>query len=101
MAGADLESGPMDVYPSLTYRDVEAALEFLETAFGLEPVSFDEEGAEEIRFAAVRHRDGMVMVQPELPEDLHGCGPRLRRTHQIERRRDDPIRPDRLPVPGR
>ncbi len=26
----------MDVYPSLTYRDVEAALAFLTDAFGLE-----------------------------------------------------------------
>jgi uncharacterized glyoxalase superfamily protein PhnB len=63
----------MDVYPSLTYRDVEAALAFLETAFGLEPVVFDGDGREAgIRFAAARHRHGMVMVQPELPQDLHG-----------------------------
>ena len=34
----------MDVYPSLTYRDVEAALAFLEAAFGLEPVVLDEDG---------------------------------------------------------
>jgi uncharacterized glyoxalase superfamily protein PhnB len=62
----------MDVYPSLTYRDVAAALMWLEASFGLEPLRFDEEGAEEIRLAAVRHGRGMVMVQPELPEDLHG-----------------------------
>lgn len=62
----------MDVYPSLTYRDVEAALEQLERAFGLERVIFDEPGSDKIRFAAVRHREGMVMVQPELPQDLHG-----------------------------
>ena len=62
----------MDVYPSLTYRDVAAALKWLEASFGLEPLRFDEEGAEEIRLAAVRHGRGMVMVQPELPEDLHG-----------------------------
>ena len=36
----------MDVYPSLTYRDVEAALAWLEAVFGLEPLIFDEEGAE-------------------------------------------------------
>jgi uncharacterized glyoxalase superfamily protein PhnB len=62
----------VDVYPSLTYRDVETALEWLETAFGLEPLIFDEAGAERVRFAAVGHGRGMVMVQPELPEHLHG-----------------------------
>jgi uncharacterized glyoxalase superfamily protein PhnB/mannose-6-phosphate isomerase-like protein (cupin superfamily) len=62
----------MDVYPSLTYRDVRAALAWLEAAFGLEPVTFDEDDGEEIRFAAVRHGRGMVMVQPELPQELHG-----------------------------
>ena len=62
----------MDVYPSLTYRDVEAALAWLEAVFGLEPLIFDEERAERVRFAAVRHGRGMIMVQPELPEDLHG-----------------------------
>jgi hypothetical protein len=61
----------VDVYPSLTYGDVEAALEWLETAFGPEPLIFDEAGAERVRFAAVGRGRGMVMVQPELPEDLH------------------------------
>jgi uncharacterized glyoxalase superfamily protein PhnB len=28
----------VDVYPSLTYRDVEAALGYLEAALGFEPV---------------------------------------------------------------
>jgi hypothetical protein len=37
----------MDVYPCLTYRDLEAALAFLERAFGLEPevLGSDEHGA--------------------------------------------------------
>jgi uncharacterized glyoxalase superfamily protein PhnB len=62
----------MDVYPSLTYRDVEAALGFLETAFGLEPedVGRDEQGA--IRHAALRCGAGLVLVQPDLPAELHG-----------------------------
>jgi len=49
----------MDVYPSLTYRDLEAALEFLENAFGLEPevLGTDEQGA--IRHAALRHGEGV------------------------------------------
>ncbi len=62
----------MDVYPSLTYRDLEAALEFLEKAFGLEPevLGTDEHGA--IRHAAVRHGEGLVLLQPDLPDQLHG-----------------------------
>jgi uncharacterized glyoxalase superfamily protein PhnB len=62
----------MDVYPSLTYRDLEAALEFLEKAFGLEPevLGTDEQGA--VRHAAVRHGEGLVLLQPDLPDQLHG-----------------------------
>ena len=62
----------MDVYPSLTYRDLEAALEFLEKAFGLEPevLGTDEWGA--IRHAAVGHGEGLVLLQPDLPDQLHG-----------------------------
>jgi len=45
----------MDVYPSLTYRDLEAALDFLEKGFGLQPedVGTDEHGA--IRHAVLKH----------------------------------------------
>ncbi len=62
----------MDVYPSLTYRDLEGALEFLEKAFGLEPevLATDEHGA--IRHAALRHGEGLVLLQPDLPDQLHG-----------------------------
>jgi len=62
----------MDVYPSLTYRDLEAALEFLEKAFGLVPevLGTDEHGA--IRHAAVRHGEGLVLLEPDLPDQLHG-----------------------------
>lgn len=35
----------MNAYPSLTYRDVEAALECLAAAFGLERVIFDDPDA--------------------------------------------------------
>jgi uncharacterized glyoxalase superfamily protein PhnB len=63
----------VDVYPSLTYRDVPAALAWLERSFGLEPVVMGPRGGGgEVRFAAVRSGRGMVMVQPELPGDLHG-----------------------------
>lgn len=43
----------MDVYPSLTYRDLRAAIDQLQDAFGLEPVVLEADG-EEIRAAAVR-----------------------------------------------
>jgi len=49
----------------------DAALAFLARAFGLEPVVFDA-ASTEIRFAAVRHGSGMVMVQPQLPSERHG-----------------------------
>jgi uncharacterized glyoxalase superfamily protein PhnB len=62
----------MDVYPSLTYRDVKAGLEYLQAAFGFEALIFDTGDDDRIRAAAVRHGQGMVMVQPELPADLHG-----------------------------
>jgi uncharacterized glyoxalase superfamily protein PhnB len=62
----------MDVYPALTYRDVKAALAWLETAFGLEPRIFDADGAGAINHAALLHGEGMVLVESERPEDLHG-----------------------------
>lgn len=71
----------MDVYPSLTYRDVEASLAFLEAAFGLEPVVLDDNRrSTPIRFAAVRHGDGMVLesrsdlrarLRSRSPDSLH------------------------------
>lgn len=62
----------MDIHPCLTYRDVSAALAQLESAFGLETVILgDDDGT--LRHVAVRHGRGMVMVQPELPEELHGA----------------------------
>jgi uncharacterized glyoxalase superfamily protein PhnB len=62
----------MDVYPALTYRDVEAALAFLSGAFGMtiSDVDRDESGA--IRAATAVSGSGGVLVQPDLPEELHG-----------------------------
>lgn len=62
----------MDVYPSLTYRDLAAAVTFLEAAFGLtidERVD-DEHG--DLRLATMRHGQGRVLLQPDLPLELHG-----------------------------
>jgi len=62
----------LNVHPSLTYDDVEAALKFLDDAFGLkrEHVGTDERGA--IRHAAVRCGEGLVLIQPDLPDEMHG-----------------------------
>jgi uncharacterized glyoxalase superfamily protein PhnB len=62
----------MDVYPSLTYRDLDAAVDFLQRAFGLEleDLGRDEDGA--IRHASLRHGEGLVLLQPDLPDELHG-----------------------------
>lgn len=62
----------MDVYPSLTYQDVKAGLDYLQAAFGFEALIFETGDDDQIRAAAVKHDRGMIMVQPELPEDLHG-----------------------------
>jgi uncharacterized glyoxalase superfamily protein PhnB len=62
----------MDVYPSLTYRDLEAAVAFLERAFGLklEDRVTDKQGR--LRVATARHGEGRVLLQPDLPNELHG-----------------------------
>ena len=62
----------MNVYPSLTYRDLAAALDFLEKAFGFEPevLGTDESGV--IRYAALKHGVGRILLQPDLPDQLHG-----------------------------
>lgn len=61
----------MDVYPALTYRDLEAAIDDLVAAFRFE-VDVQGRDGEAIRAAALRHKSGAIMVQPELPAELHG-----------------------------
>jgi uncharacterized glyoxalase superfamily protein PhnB len=60
------------VYPSLTYRDVGAALTWLAEAFGFEGQVIDEVSA------IVRSRSGTAIIQADRPGDLHsshiGCG---------------------------
>ena len=63
----------MAVYPSLTYRDVDAALGFLELAFGFEPVVVERDDEDAVGLAVMRHGDGMILIQPEVPEALHGA----------------------------
>ncbi len=62
----------MGVFASVTYQDVEAALIFLEKAFGFirQDVGRDENGS--VRHAVMRIGDGVVLIQPDLPHELHG-----------------------------
>ena len=61
----------MDVYPALTYRDVRAALAWAEAAFGLVPRIFGA-GSEDVVHAGLVHGGGMVLVERERPDELHG-----------------------------
>src|SRR6266700_1965509 len=54
------------VYPSLTYRDVGAALTWLAEAFGFETQVLDEV------IAIVRSGSGAGLTQTDRPEELHG-----------------------------
>jgi uncharacterized glyoxalase superfamily protein PhnB len=54
------------VYPSLTYRDVGAAVTWLADAFGFEAQVLDEVSA------VVRSGSGTVLIQTDRPEELHG-----------------------------
>ena len=51
----------MKLYPSLRYRDPQAALEFLERAFGFEKVAAHTDDAGRIVHAEMRWGDSMVM----------------------------------------
>ncbi len=62
----------MDMYPALTYRDVEAALAFLSEAFGMTISDVDRDQSGAIRAASVVSGAGRVLVQPDLPDELHG-----------------------------
>jgi transposase, IS5 family len=60
----------VSICPAVTYRDVPAAITWLEAAFGPQGQIRDD-GAAADR-AMLRYGDGIVMVQLERPEDLHG-----------------------------
>lgn len=62
----------MSLYAALTYRDITAAIAWLETAFGLERDFVDEGDDGQVHHAAVKHGGGMVLIECERPEDLHG-----------------------------
>jgi len=56
----------------LTYRDLEAAVVFLERAFGLELEEAVTDEGGKLRLVTMRHGDGRVLLQPDLPDELHG-----------------------------
>ena len=62
----------MDVYPALTYRDVDAALALLTVAFGLEIDEPDRDDMGTVRSASVRAGEGRVLIQQDLPAELRG-----------------------------
>lgn len=62
----------MDVYPCLTYIDVDKAIADLSEAFGLVAEVQERENGR-IRAATLTHGRGTIMIQPELPDDLHGA----------------------------
>jgi uncharacterized glyoxalase superfamily protein PhnB len=51
-----------DLFPVLQYRDARTAIDWLEQAFGLEPVAVHEAPDGTIAHAELRHGDGMVML---------------------------------------
>lgn len=62
----------MDIYPSLTYRDVEAALAFLAETFGMQVDEVDRDASGAVRYASLQFGHGRVLIQPDLPDELHG-----------------------------
>ena len=49
------------IYPALGYRDAHAAIEWLQKAFGLEPIAVYEDG-DKVAHAELRWRNGVVML---------------------------------------
>ena len=52
------------VFPTMSYRDPEAAIEFLERAFGAEPHAVYRDESGHVRHAELRLGNGMVMLGP-------------------------------------
>jgi uncharacterized glyoxalase superfamily protein PhnB len=57
----------MTAYPCLSYRDPRAAAEFLERAFGFEPVQLHEGPDGTLAHVEMRAGDGLVMFGPPDP----------------------------------
>jgi uncharacterized glyoxalase superfamily protein PhnB len=61
----------VDVYPSLTYDDLRTSVDWLANAFDLEVHDFDDE-SDAIPHAELHYGRGVVLVQAESPDELHG-----------------------------
>ena len=65
-------SGTPSIVPYLSYRDPEAAIEFLTRAFGLDVVQVQKDG-DTIQHAELAHGDGVVMLgTADLPKGSPG-----------------------------
>ncbi len=60
------------MYPAVTYRDIEAALRFLSEAFGMAISDVQRDADGRIRAASAVSGAGRVLMQPDLPDQLHG-----------------------------
>lgn len=69
------------IYPILSYADADAAVKFLEEAFGFETVSAhrDDEGL--IQHAEMRFGDGMIMFGQSRPDSIERFGDRTGQGH--------------------
>jgi len=52
----------MGIYPALHYRDARAAIDFLQRAFGFEPVQVHEDGDGRVAHAELRAAGGLLML---------------------------------------
>lgn len=58
----ETKQGTQVIFPCLFYKDARAAIEWLNTAFGFEPVAVYPPEGETVAHAELRYRGGMVML---------------------------------------
>ena len=62
----------MSVYPSLRYRDARAAIDFLQRAFGFEPLHVYDDGNGGVAHAEMRAGNGIIMFGDSTGSDRWG-----------------------------
>lgn len=65
----------MTIYPCLTYRDVRAAMAWLDSAFEIKGRALVRDGAsadDKVDHAILSSGDGKILVESERPDELHG-----------------------------
>src|ERR1700737_2756849 len=60
------------IFPCLFYKDARAAIEWLSTAFGFEPVAVYPDDGETVAHAELRYRGGVVMLGSVDGHEEHG-----------------------------